>query len=85
MVNCDICANQNSETCRQCRFGDFFERTEVSDKVSVVFRPDSVMSWGTSEFCGHCGYPCNYASCYRQFYCVKCGGLNIRTIDDFED
>ena len=31
------------------------------------------------EYCGHCGYLCDYARGYKKFYCIRCGGLNLRS------
>lgn len=31
------------------------------------------------EYCGHCGYLCEYARGYKKFYCIRCGGLNLRS------
>lgn len=84
MVDCSICLNKDSSKCDGCRFGAFFERTVVSDKLPIAINTNP-MFFGSYELCGHCGFPCDYASCFRQFYCVKCGGLNTRTISEFED
>lgn len=32
-----------------------------------------------NEYCGHCGYLCEYARGYKKFYCIRCGGLNLRS------
>ena len=30
------------------------------------------------EYRGHCSYLCEYVREYKKFYCIRCGGLNLR-------
>lgn len=32
-----------------------------------------------AEHCGHRGYLCEYARGYKKIYCIRCGGLNLRS------
>ena len=32
------------------------------------------------EYYGHCCYLCEYTRGYKQFYCIRCGGLNLRSL-----
>lgn len=69
MIDCNICKHKD---CTECKHGELFERNNVSEpkKISV--------SYGI-EYCGHCGYLCEYARGYKKFYCIRCGGLNLRS------
>lgn len=70
MVDCNICKHREDH-CIECKHGELFERNNVSEPKQIS------VSHG-SEYCGHCGYSCEYATGYKKFYCIRCGGLNLR-------
>ena len=41
--------------------------------------PKKISVSNGKEYCGHCGYLCEYARGYKKFYCIRCGGLNLRS------
>jgi hypothetical protein len=74
MIDCNICKyKEDYGYCIDCRHGELFERKNVSEPKKI-----SVGSYGR-EYCGHCGYLCEYARGYKKFYCIRCGGLNLRS------
>lgn len=82
MIDCAFCKSNNdfSETssCNNCRHGENFERVIISEPVRIKIR-DGV------EYCGHCGYISDYAKGYAKFYCIRCGGLNLRSWSNNEN
>lgn len=58
--------------CTECKHGELFERKNVSE-------PKQISVSNGNEYCGHCGYLCEYARGYKRFYCIRCGGLNLRS------
>ena len=73
MIDCNICKHKDKEGyCIKCKHAELFERNNVSEhkKISVS---------NGKEYCGHCGYLCEYARGYKKFYCIRCGGLNLRS------
>lgn len=82
MVDCSICQLKSTDTCMSCFHGDLFERAIAPTKTSVSYGKEL---WKSNEYCGHCGYWNNYALSQRQFYCIRCGGLNVRNIENFVD
>ena len=69
MVDCNICKHKE-DCCVGCKHGELFERKNVSE-------PKKISVSNGHEYCGHCGYLCEYARGYKQFYCIRCGGLNL--------
>lgn len=57
--------------CSECKNGELFERANVSEHKKISFS-------NGKEYCGHCGYLCEYAKGIKKFYCIRCGGLNLR-------
>lgn len=73
MLDCNICKNKgNEDVCRNCMHGELFERNVISESKKILLREGL-------EYCGHCGLLSNYAIEYRKFYCIRCGGLNLRS------
>lgn len=73
MVDCKICRNNdNEDVCRDCRHGEMFERNIISEPMKISMNSGA-------EYCGHCGYNSHYAKGYKRFYCIRCGGLNLRS------
>lgn len=56
----------------ECKHGELFERKNVSE-------PQKISVSNGKEYCGHCGYLSEYARGYKKFYCIRCGGLNLRS------
>ena len=71
MIDCNICKNLNGEACSSCIHGEMFERNVISEPRKIILSHDR-------EYCGHCGYISHYAKGYKRFYCIRCGGLNLR-------
>ena len=72
MIDCNICKNKdNNDVCMDCRHGELFERNVVSE-------PKKISVSNGKDYCGHCGYISDYARGYDRFYCLRCGGLNLR-------
>lgn len=71
MIDCNICKYKN-DYCIECKNGELFERANVSE-------PKKISVSNGNEYCGHCGYLCDYARGYKKFYCIRCGGLNLRS------
>lgn len=69
MIDCNICKHKD---CIECKHGELFERKNVSE-------PKKISASNGKEYCGHCGYLCEYARGYKKFYCIRCGGLNLRS------
>lgn len=74
MVDCNICKNKDDTQCN-CRHGELFERAIISE-------PKKISLNHSAEYCGHCGYNAHYAQGYKRFYCIRCGGLNLRSWND---
>lgn len=73
MIDCNICKHKDKEGyCIECKHGELFERKNVSE-------PKKISVSNGKEYCGHCGYLCEYARGYKRFYCIRCGGLNLRS------
>lgn len=73
MVDCNICKHKEDyDYCTECKHGELFERKNVSE-------PKKISVSNGKEYCGHCGYLCEYARGYKKFYCIRCGGLNLRS------
>ena len=70
MLDCTICKHFTDTDC-VCRHGEKFERAIISEPKKISVRQGL-------EYCGHCGYESQYANGYKQFYCIRCGGLNLR-------
>lgn len=70
MIDCNICKHKE-DYCTECKNGELFERKNVSE-------PKKISVSNGKEYCGHCGYLCEYARGYKKFYCIRCGGLNLR-------
>ena len=70
MINCDICKYKDAISC-DCRHGENFERVVIEEPQKVHIR-------NGVEYCAHCGFIADYAKGYKKFYCIRCGGLNIR-------
>lgn len=71
MIDCNICKHKE-DCCIECKHGELFERGNVSE-------PKQISVSNGNEYCGHCGYLCEYAKGYKKFYCIRCGGLNLRS------
>ena len=72
MLDCNICKNKiNGDMCIECKHGELFERNVLSEPKKISINE------GT-DYCGHCGYLSDYAKGYKRFYCIRCGGLNLR-------
>jgi hypothetical protein len=71
MIDCNICKHKENY-CIECKHGELFERKNVSE-------PKKISVSNGNEYCGHCGYLCDYAGGYKKFYCIRCGGLNLRS------
>lgn len=71
MIDCNICKHKE-DCCIECKHGELFERDNVSE-------PKQISVSKGNEYCGHCGYLCEYAKGYKKFYCIRCGGLNLRS------
>lgn len=71
MIDCNICKHKG-DCCIECKHGELFERDNVSE-------PKRILVSNGKEYCGHCGYLCEYAREYKKFYCIRCGGLNLRS------
>lgn len=67
MIDCNIC-KYKEDYCIECKHGELFERENVSE-------PKQISVSNGNEYCGHCGYLCEYARVYKKFYCIRCGGL----------
>lgn len=52
---------------KNCRHGELFERKNVSE-------PKKISVSNGREYCGHCGYVCEYARGYKKFYCIRLDG-----------
>lgn len=78
MIDCNICKYEDKEGyCTQdCKHGELFERNNVSE-------PKKISASNGKEYCGHCGYLSEYARGYKKFYCIRCGGLNLRSWQSF--
>ena len=75
MIDCNICKNKNNnEVCTDCIHGELFERNVVSEPKKISVR-------NGKDYCGHCGYISDYARGYDRFYCLRCGGLNLRKLE----
>lgn len=73
MLDCNICKNKgNEDVCRNCMHGELFERNVISEPKKSLIREGL-------EYCSHCGFLSNYAYKYSKFYCIRCGGLNLRS------
>ena len=73
MIDCNICKyKEDYGYCIDCKHGELFERKNVSEPKKTSFGSNG------REYCGHCGYLCEYARGYKKFYCIRCGGLNLR-------
>lgn len=73
MIDCNICKHKDKESyCIECKHGKLFERKNVSE-------PKKISVSNGKEYCGHCGYLSEYARGYKKFYCIRCGGLNLRS------
>ncbi len=70
MIDCNICKYKN-DYCIECKNGELFERENVPEPKKISVR-------NGKEYCGHCGYLCEYARGYKKFYCIRCGRLNLR-------
>ena len=70
MIDCNICKHKD-DYCIECKHGELFERNNVSE-------PRKISASNGKEYCGHCGYLYEYARGYKKFYCIRCGGLNLR-------
>ena len=71
MIDCNICKHKE-DYCIECKHGELFERKNVSE-------PKKISVSNGKEYCGHCGYLSEYARGYKKFYCIRCGGLNLRS------
>ncbi len=71
MIDCNSCRNKENY-CIKCKHGELFERKNASKPKKISVRDGK-------EYCGHCGYLCDYARGYKKFYCIRCGGLNLRS------
>jgi hypothetical protein len=71
MIDCNICKHKE-DYCIGCKHGELFERNNVPE-------PKKISVSNGNEYCGHCGYLCDYARRYKKFYCIRCGGLNLRS------
>jgi hypothetical protein len=71
MIDCNICKHKE-DYCIECKHGELFERKSVSE-------PKKISVSNGKEYCGHCGYLSEYARGYKKFYCIRCGGLNLRS------
>lgn len=76
MIDCNICKHKE-DYCTECKNGELFERKNVSE-------PKKISVSNGKEYCGHCGYLCEYARGYKKFYCIRCGGLNLRSWKNLE-
>lgn len=73
MIDCNICKHKKDyDYCTECKHGELFERKNVSE-------PKKISVSNGKEYCGHCGYLSEYARGYKKFYCIRCGGLNLRS------
>ncbi len=65
MIDCNICKHKEEEHyCIECKHGELFERKNVSE-------PQKISVSNGREYCGHCGYVCEYARGYKKFYCME--------------
>lgn len=74
MIHCEECKyNEEYKYCTSCNHGELFERRKLSAPKKITHGISG------KEYCAHCGYSCDYASRYKKFYCIRCGGLNLRS------
>lgn len=74
MIHCEECKySEEYKYCTNCSHGELFERRKLSEPKKITHGISG------KEYCAHCGYLCDYARRYRKFYCIRCGGLNLRS------